>query len=239
MRVAVISAYHKEPLHILRRCHESVQAQSGDVTHFMVADGFPVSDLDSWEGVVHIKLPNHADYGDTPRGVGAACAANEGFDAICFLDADNWYEPDHIETMCALAEKTGAQVVTAARRIFSVDGRMFGTCKESDGIEFCDSNCYFLTRVAFPACRAWLFKDPHDSIIGDKLFWQVVRTGGYTRSHSSRPTVNYVSAHASHYRMFGEIPPDDSKLIVQFSDSPHYQMISYAQFKAMGGLPGW
>jgi hypothetical protein len=53
----------------------------------MVADGFPVSEVDSWAGVVHIKIPNHADYGDTPRGVGAASAAANGFDAICFLDA--------------------------------------------------------------------------------------------------------------------------------------------------------
>lgn len=47
MRVAVISADYKEPRHVLRRCHESVLAQLGDVTHFMVADGFPASEVDS------------------------------------------------------------------------------------------------------------------------------------------------------------------------------------------------
>lgn len=89
MRVAVISAYYKESRHVLRKCHESVFAQAGDGTHFMVADGFPDADIDNWPGVVHIKIPNRADYGDTPRGVGAASAATSGFDAICFLDADN------------------------------------------------------------------------------------------------------------------------------------------------------
>ncbi|MFM0668484.1 glycosyltransferase family 2 protein [Paraburkholderia sediminicola] len=238
MRVAVISAYYKEPLHVLRRCHESVRAQSGDVTHFMVADGFPVSDIDSWGGVIHIKVPNHADYGDTPRGVGAACAAASGFDAICFLDADNWYEPNHVEAMRMIVEETGAQVVTATRRIFTIDGRMLGVCKESNGVDFNDTNCYFLTRAAFPACSAWLFKDAHESIVGDKVFWNAVQTGGYTRAHAITPTLCYVSTLAFHFEMFGEIPPDDSKVIVKMKGDRHFRMISYAQCKAMGGVRG-
>jgi Glycosyl transferase family 2 len=238
MRVAAISAYYKEPPHVLRRCHESVLAQLGDVTHFMVADGFPISEIDSWTGVVHIKLPNHADYGDTPRGVGAASAVANGFDAICFLDSDNWYEPNHVETMRMIVEETGAQVVTAARNIFTAEGRMLGICKESNGVDFTDTNCYFLTRAAFPACAAWLFKDRRESIVGDKLFWSAVQTGGYTRVHSTVPTVNYVSALAFHYEMFGEIPPDDSRVIVKLAGHQHFQMISYSIFKAMGGVRG-
>jgi glycosyltransferase involved in cell wall biosynthesis len=239
MRVAVISAYYKEPGHVLRRCHQSVLAQSGNVTHFMVADGFPSSDVDSWTNVVHIKIPNHADYGDTPRGVGAACAAANGFDAICFLDADNWYEPNHIETMRMIVEKTGAQVVTAARKIFTADGRMLGICTESNGIDFNDTNCYFLTRPAFPVCAAWLFKDARESISGDRVFWTAVQSSGYTRFHSTAPTVNYVSTLAFHYEMFGETPPGDSKMILQPTGQQHFQMISYAQFKATGGMSDW
>src|SRR6478752_6087165 len=99
MKIAIITAYYNEPFEMLQRCHNSVKTQIGDVTHFMISDGKPHPDVDFWDGVVHIKLPNHNDYGDTPRGVGAALAAAEGYDAICFLDADNWYEPDHIRNM--------------------------------------------------------------------------------------------------------------------------------------------
>ena len=238
MRVAVVSAYYKEPRHVLRRCHESVLAQAGNVTHIMVADGFPSSDVDSWKGVIHIKLPNHADYGDTPRGVGAACASANGFDAICFLDADNWYASNHVETMRIIVEETGAQVVTATRTIFTADGRMLGVCKESNGVDFNDTNCYFLTRAAFPACAAWLFKDPRESIRGDKIFWNAVKTGGYLHFHSIAPTVNYVSTFALHYQMFGEVPPDDSKVIAKLPGRQHFQMVSYAEYKAMGGAGG-
>lgn len=199
----------------------------------MVADGFPSRDVENWERVVHIRIPNHADYGDTPRGVGAACAAANGFDAICFLDADNWYEPNHLEAMRMIAKETGAQVVTTTRRIFTVDGRLLGTCSESNGVDFNDTNCYFLTRSAFPACAAWLFKDSSESIVGDKVFWNAVQCGGYTHVHSITPTVNYVTTLAFHYEMFGETPPDDSKLIVQLHGHEHSQTISYAQLKAM------
>jgi hypothetical protein len=199
----------------------------------MVADGFAAAEIDSWESTVHIKIPNHADYGDTPRGVGAASAAASGFDAICFLDADNWYEPNHVETMRTIAGKTGAQVVTAVRRIFAADGRMLGVCNESNGVDFNDTNCYFLTRTAFPACAAWLFKDSSESIVGDKVFWNAVQNGGYVRVHSTLPTVNYVTTLAFHYEMFGETPPDDSRLIVQLNGHQHFQTISYAQLKAM------
>jgi hypothetical protein len=205
----------------------------------MVADGFPAADVDSWESVVHIKIPNHADYGDTPRGVGAACAAANGFDAICFLDADNWYEPNHIETMRSIVQMTGAQVVTATRTIIAADGRVLGICKESNGIDFNDTNCYFLTRAAFPACAVWLFKDLSESIVGDRVFWRAVQTGGYTRAHSIVPTVNYVTTLAFHYQMFGETPPDDSKLIAQFNDDQHFQIISYAQLKEIRREAGY
>jgi hypothetical protein len=140
--------------------------------------------------------------------------------------------------MRLIVEKTGAQVVTAARMIFTADGRMLGVCKESNGIDFNDTNCYFLTRPAFPACAAWLFKDARESISGDRVFWNAVQTGGYTRIHSTVPTVNYVSTLAFHYEMFGEIPPDDSKIIAKLMGFEHFQMISYAQFKAMGGVAG-
>jgi hypothetical protein len=140
--------------------------------------------------------------------------------------------------MRMIVEETGGQVVTAARNIFTADGRMLGICKESNGVDFIDTNCYFLTRTAFPACAAWLFKDARESIVGDRLFWNAVQTGGYTRIHSIVPTVNYVSTLASHYEMFGEIPPDDSKMILKLTGHERFQMISYAQFKAMVGGPG-
>jgi glycosyltransferase involved in cell wall biosynthesis len=235
MKIAVITAYYNETFEQLMKCHDSVVKQSGDVTHFMVSDGKPHPDIDYWNGVVHIKIPNHGDYGDTPRGVGSASAAAQGYDAICFLDADNWYEPDHIENMLYAVETTGAQVVTMARHIYTKDFRLLGMCHESDGLTFNDTNCYFITRPAFPACAAWMFKDQSDGIVGDRRFWEAIKTGGYSRAHVAAPTINYVSTLAFHYQMFGETPPDDSKVIVKKTYDEPFTMVSYAEFKKLSG----
>lgn len=239
MRVAVITPYYKEQFDILTKCHESVLAQSGEVTHVMIADGHPVPEIDNWPNVIHIKIPNSADYGSTPRGIGAAIAAVQDFDAMCFLDADNSFDPNHIELMRSIAEETDAQVVTATRRILTPDGRELGVCRESDGETFTDTNCYFLTRSAFSLCAEWLFEEKHESIVGDRLFWDAVRAANqYTRAHSMTPTVNYVTTHAAHYKMFGETPPDDAKIIVQFANSDHFQMINYAKYEKTPKTPG-
>ncbi|MBW8834017.1 MAG: hypothetical protein JF605_02475 [Burkholderia sp.] len=52
-------------------------------------------------------------------------------------------------------------------------------------------------------------------------------------------TVNYVTTLAFHYQMFGETPPDDSKLIAQFNDEQHFQIISYAQLKEIRREAGY
>jgi hypothetical protein len=38
---------------------------------------------------------------DQTRGVGALLAISEGYKGIGFLDADNWYDRDHVERCCA------------------------------------------------------------------------------------------------------------------------------------------
>lgn len=105
MKVAVVTPYYKERPEILRRCVESVREQThGDVLHYLVADGHPQPEtLRGYPGLRCIDLPvAHGDYGDTPRAVGATCALAEGADVLCLLDADNLYEPDHIESLLAV-----------------------------------------------------------------------------------------------------------------------------------------
>ncbi|MCU0940002.1 MAG: tetratricopeptide repeat protein, partial [Burkholderiaceae bacterium] len=100
-RVAVVTPYYKERRAWLERCIASVKAQDYPVTHYMVADGFAQDWIDH-SGVRHLKLDQgHADFGNTPRAIGAQLAVSEGFDAVCFLDADNWFAPDHVSRCLA------------------------------------------------------------------------------------------------------------------------------------------
>jgi glycosyltransferase involved in cell wall biosynthesis len=232
MRVAVITPYYKEPIETLRACHESVAAQTyGDITHFMVADGFPQAEVDSWP-VRHLKLPwNHGDYGDTPRAMAAMSANSQRFDAIAFLDADNWYDPEHIETLAGVQAATGAHVVTGTRRLIRPDGSVLGVCTQSDGVDFCDMNCFLFTRKAFGAIGAWAFKDPSASIVDDYVLWSIVKGSSLIRAHSSEPTVNYRTMWALTYIEHGEEPPPGARCMLTSPDGQYPKMFDYWEAK--------
>jgi hypothetical protein len=96
MRVAIVTAYCKEPDSTLERCRNSVVKQvsrTGCAIHqFMIADRHPQEIIDGWDAT-HFRIPPQRDCGDTPRVIGAMLAVSAGFDALAFLDADNWTPP--------------------------------------------------------------------------------------------------------------------------------------------------
>ena len=233
MKAAVVTPYFKESLEVLKRCHDSVRAQTVDTFHVMVADGHPRPEIDEWEGVLHIKTPPHGDYGDTPRAIGALTAANQGADCISLLDADNWFEPNHIEKLSELAIRTGAQVVTGTRMLIRMDGTVLGVCNESNGREFNDTNCYLFTKPTFPIFSAWGYKNPKEGIIGDRVFWNAVQRAGFSRIHCMEPTTNYVTSFACHYQAYGERPPKGAKVIVRFQNEEHSRMISFEEYEQL------
>ncbi len=156
MKVAVITPYYRESLAWLRQCHESVLAQTHPCRHFMVADGFANEAVAGWD-LSHTVLPRaHADYGNTPRAVGALQAHTEGYDAVAFLDADNWFYPEHIAAMVRLHQETGAVVCTATRTLHRLDGSLMFVDRESDGDKHADTNCMFFTRALFKLLPLWV-----------------------------------------------------------------------------------
>jgi len=233
MKVAVVTPYFQEPLEVLQRCHDSVRSQTcdGEVVHFMVADGYPRPEVDAW-AVRHLPLPwNHGDYGDTPRTIAAMSAASQGFDAIAFLDADNWYEPEHIATLARVQAESGADVVTATRRLIRPDGSVMGICRQSNGVDFCDMNCFFFTRRAFGALGAWAFKDPRAAIVDDYVLWSILKGSNAICAHSAEPTVNYQTMWALTYLEHGEEPPPGSRVMLGSPDEPYPKMFDYWRAK--------
>lgn len=231
MHIGVVTPYYKEPIETIRRCHESVRAQTfPNLTHILVSDGVPNDEVDQLPGVVHIRVPNHADYGDTPRMIGAAHAVNRGYDGVAFLDADNWYEPDHIEELARLMYTAQAPVVTATRILWTEDGRSLGVCTECDGVDHVDTNCFLVMRGAFHLLGIWGFKDRSLSISGDRIFWQAVRDSGLRYAHCAKPTVNYTTTFAAHYLRSGETPPPGSKVSVRMPDGSPAQ-ITFEQWQ--------
>jgi glycosyltransferase involved in cell wall biosynthesis len=212
LRVAVITPYLREPLAILRYCHQSVLRQTHPCAHFMVADGHPLDEVSRWS-VKHLSLPGpHHDVGNTARGLGALSAMNQGYDAVAFLDADNWYYPDHIESMVDLHRRTGAAVCTATRNIHRQDGSlMFTDNNECNGITHVDTSCYFVTRAAFELLPIWLMMPGQLGPVGDRVFWRSIVARRIPHAHFSRSTVAFRTRYEAHYASLGEPAPPGAK----------------------------
>jgi len=214
-KIAVITPYYKESLETLSKCMTSVGHQTHNhVYHFMVADGYPNEVVEKLSWIKHITLPNNADFGDTPRGVGAAVASAQGYDYIAFLDADCWYEPNHLETMLGVMKEANVDVVTCPRNLYREDGSWMCVDEESDGYNFNDTNCYLFGPTAHHLARNWMFKSRADCAVGDRHMWANVKAHNVRVARSLKPTVNYSTRVVQHYKAVGEVPPVDSQMIM-------------------------
>jgi len=232
MRVAVITPYYKEALHVLIRCRSSVFAQTyPNVRHYMLADGHPRDELRDL--MFHVELPRCDDYGDTPRLIGCAIADAQGADAILLLDADCWLEKIHIQHMVEVMQGQDAPIVTCPRNLYRLDGSFMAVDTESNGIHFNDTNCYLIRRDAFHLLRAWGLKDKRLCIIDDRVFWATVKDSGLKIVRSALATVNYPTSFAFHYSQNKEPIPDDTKVIMQIDGE--LTMRTYTQYKELTG----
>lgn len=227
-RVAVITPYYREPLAMLRQCHESVRAPRHiEVVHFLVADGHPQAQIDGWKAR-HVKLPvAHGDNGNTPRAVGSLLAAAEGFDFIAYLDADNWYHPGHLESLVELHETSGADVCCAQRTYHRADGSALPLTERSeDSGQHVDTSGLLLHRRAFPAASLWHRMPRALSPICDRVFLRGLKHLRHTLAHSGERSVAFRTQYASHYAAVKEAPPagaktDDAiKPVLQYLYSP-------------------
>ena len=211
MKVAVVTPYYKEAPDILRQCHESVGAQTHECTHIMLADGYPNPEVDDWPVEHFIFGASHADNGNTPRMVGALSAARRDYDAIAFLDADNWYYPNHIETMVTLHAQTGAAVCSGSVDIYRPDGSLMFKMYENDGEKHVDTSAMFLTREAYSTIGIWGFLPKKLAPVSDRIFWQTIVDRGISRAHEPTVTVAFRTQYKAHYEAMGEEPPTGSK----------------------------
>jgi len=244
VKLAVITPYYSETMEQLVACHESVAKQtiagSVELLHLMVNDGRPPALAASIPGVMHMVLPtNSSDTGATPRGIGMAVAWTiDDLDGVLFLDGDNTFALNHVESMVAVQQATGADVVTCPRVLIRPDGSTLGLCTESDGDRFNDTNCYLIIRSAWPVVgRAWLCQPRHMGLWADRLVWEAVRNSGVRLARSPHATVDYVTLVESHYLERGETPPEKARNTVIFEGKAVYmdneQYRAWVQEQAM------
>jgi hypothetical protein len=213
MKIAVVTPYCQESPDILRRCIDSVKAQTESCIHYLVADGHPDYAVVTPDPARrHIVLPvAHRDYGGVARATGALAAAAEGCDAVAWLDADNWYRPFHLKTLRRCHEKTGAVLCASWRSFHRPDGSLMpvNSLDEQKG-EIVDTNCWLVLRTAFELLPVWLMPAGL-SPIGDRIFFEAAKHRRFNGAMTRRRSVCYTSLYRNQYERLGETPPPGAK----------------------------
>jgi len=214
-RYCVVTPYHQEDCDLLKRCLMSVRQQTVAADHIVVADGFPQRWLSDWP-IRHIILDQaHGDYGNIARGIGALMAISEKYDGIIFLDADNWFDDDHIAACVTSAEENpNAPYIIAQRDYIRIDGSVMavGGTEDVPMGDHVDTNCYFFLPQSFHLLHYWCTLPRELSSHGDRFFRSILKAHlTAPPAITARRTVKYRCLFESIYRSIGEPPPPGAK----------------------------
>ena len=125
MRVAVVTPTIGSE-HLIR-CVDSVDKQTySDLTHYVFIDGeqSELGVIDKIEGATKVRkvvLEENVGKGWYGHRVYSACSFLVNADVICYLDEDNWYEPNHVEKLVDKI-KQGNDWAYSLRKIYDKDG---------------------------------------------------------------------------------------------------------------------
>jgi len=200
----------------LQKCLQSVQRQTYPrLEHLVVIDG---PEHDERVGrvleqrghssrplqVIHLPSPTGKDKWCGHR-IYAAMSFLTNCEFICYLDEDNWFEPDHVESLVAALRGAGAQWAFALRNIVDEEGRFItrDECESLGNLHhvfnnqadvLVDTNCYLLRReVAVRFAPVWYrpTRPPGGEIEPDRLLCRLLLQHCPQVGTNRRHTLNY------------------------------------------------
>jgi glycosyltransferase involved in cell wall biosynthesis len=190
--VAVVTATtgRKELLQTL----DSVRRQTYPCRHYVFVDDADLkvypADL---EGVELCFLPvKTGGNGLMNAGIVAASAYLVQEDLICWVDDDNWFEPNHVASL--VEAKGDKPYAYSLRSIRNVDGSFFA----HDNFEslghysgFIDLNCYLMERnIAAQIAPLW-YKTTGELMIGDRFVYQALTQNKLESACNGLYSLNY------------------------------------------------
>jgi glycosyltransferase involved in cell wall biosynthesis len=210
MKICVVTPYFETSDAWIQQAHTSVREQTIEANHIIVCDGSAPAQLPDFKGTHIVLQRNYKDYGNTPRLIGCYQAMAMGADAIAFLDADNWYYPDHLEGLVKYATEHRLDAIASARMLHRLDGSPMGKCPTVDGHNFIDTNCLLVMKSAFRHMIAWTLMPQDVAAVMDQVVWKHMKEGGARMGFANRATVAYRTRHITHYQNAHEEPPPEA-----------------------------
>lgn len=184
----------------IKRAIESVEAQTRSARHYIFAHG-----ADCWDAVMtntdnyettDVLLPvanGGGGYAMAP--VYAAAPYLVAEDLIFFLDDDNFYDPDHIESIVSIMEQHDLGWAYSLRKIVDHDGNYIcddnceslGCYPNSHGQYLVDNSCYAVkAEYARKHSHAW-----YVPVISDRSFQAALMKDMIRCGTTGRHTVSY------------------------------------------------
>lgn len=199
LTVAVITSTRGRPT--IKQANESIRNQTYGATHYVFAHG-----RDCWDAVernmqeianaqvVNLPRANGGNgYGMAPVFALAPFVVEE--DIVFYLDDDNWYDPDHIESLVEMIEKHDLGWAYSLRKIVDHDGNLIcednceslGCIPNSHQQYLVDNSCYAVrTDVARKHSHAW-----YVPIISDRNFQAELMRAKVPAGTTGKHSVNY------------------------------------------------
>ena len=189
---------------------ESVAAQTySNLTHLVVSDGPDPEDkirdkVKSFDRTTFLALPHntgHSGY-NGHRIYGAMTYLAEA-DYVCFLDEDNWLDPNHVEDLVKVTDDR-YEWAFSFRKIVDSEGNyicnddceslgLWPTCLSEEEY-FLDTGCYFLpVNLAVQISSAWYrrARHPDDQPEMDRLIMYYLRQYDFSYQGSMQYSLNY------------------------------------------------
>jgi len=163
----------------LARAIESVKAQTyKNLKHLVVADG-----REYFQKILNLPIP--VEDGDrltitsAPFNTGKGQDNTQGFyghriyaayahlinaDYVLFLDDDNWYEPNHVQSLVDMCEENSLDFGHSLRRVFVDDRFIAYDCCEADGrwpVVWFDANQHLVDTSSYCFRTEWLIHTSH------------------------------------------------------------------------------
>jgi glycosyltransferase involved in cell wall biosynthesis len=184
----------------LQQTLDSVARQSYPCVHYVFSDAEDLpADIKFGPNVKFCRLP--VKTGGNGIMNGSILAASPYLiqeDYITFLDDDNWYEPNHIESLVNRLEDittiTKPKFSYSLRKLVNVDGSFFDNddC-ESLGpyTKFIDANCYLLEKhIAMQTSYVWM-QTTGTLNVGDRHLYHTLEHNNILGVGTGEYTVNY------------------------------------------------
>jgi hypothetical protein len=210
MNICVVTPYFEANEDWIRQAHESVKAQTLPAHHVFVCDGSSPARIPDFRGTHIVLQRQYRDYGNTPRLIGCYHAVTLQVDAIAFLDADNWFYPEHLESLAAFARQNQLDACSSTRMLHRLDGSPMVKCPTINGRAYIDTNCLLVMKPAFGHLISWVLMSQEVAAGVDQLVWSHMMRAGARLGFLDRPTVAYRTRHMAHYEQAGEPPPPEA-----------------------------